>query len=737
MQTQSYLWLLLLIVASCSATSTTGGNSTKITSDLVWLEGLGWGALSAVSLPLGTLIGLTFNINQQTRAALMAFGAGALLFASAMELFGHALHQAKAEGADKGPLYVMVGCAVVGGLFFEIVNTIVEDTGSFYRNFSRLRKHMKVFGRSKMLTKLSCFQIFEGVPKEELCELSTKMVTVSYNAGDDISFDIDATSPIYFIMDGCVMVTLVDPDEVGDDAANIVQPFMGDDREPSRWLQEEPSRRASMDISRMVPGASTGSAWLSDHSTTLTSNSPTQGRPLDTMRRTSRVMGTGPLSEGDMFGHLALLSGRAAHCQCKCLDKTTLLQLPRSDLNVVLQETELFKDSVSSLQQAVDSIAGSSARISTLSSLLPHLHPTRFSQGEDISFDIDAWSPLYHITSGEVQIAYTLENDPKEITETLIAGDFLPNALWFFDPDYSEMPSRLNVKVSQDTQAIIVSRKGFDMLMHSSIKEYVRRRAEAQECRTSPRHSPVNRAVSKKGGSSPHMNPLVIGSELAIFEADYDLEAVQGTGTARGTTPSDHPQAVRLQDSALSKQAIVSPWGASSKVAPEVSLDSPAMSEDDEKAVKDGASAAIAIWVGLAIDAFPESLVIGLLCLDEEGVSIAFVAGVFLANLPEALSASVAMRRSGLSLFKIYVMWWSITIETALGAMIAAAAFPSPPHDRAMVYTMHAIEGLAGGAMLTVICETMLPEAFHEGGKVVGMSALGGFLTAMLISTAD
>jgi len=78
-------------------------------------------------------------------------------------------------------------------------------------------------------------------------------------------------------------------------------------------------------------------------------------------------------------------------------------------------------------------------------------------------------------------------------------------------------------------------------------------------------------------------------------------------------------------------------------------------------------------------------------------------------------------------------MWWSITLETAIGATLAASIFPSPPHDEAMIYVIHCVEGLAGGAMLTVICETMLPEAFHEGGKVVGMSALTGFLAAMLI----
>ena len=95
------------------------------------------------------------------------------------------------------------------------------------------------------------------------------------------------------------------------------------------------------------------------------------------------------------------------------------------------------------------------------------------------------------------------------------------------------------------------------------------------------------------------------------------------------------------------------------------------------------------------------------------------------------------MRRAGLSQLRIYLMWGTITLETGLGAMLAAAVFPRPPHSESMLYVLHGIEGLAGGAMLTVICETMLPEAFHEGGKVVGMSALSGFLAAMVIALQE
>ena len=69
--------------------------------------------LSAVSLPLGALIGLNYDFAVDTRAAMMAFGAGALLFASALVLFGNALHHVPHSG--RGPVYMMVIWALIGG----------------------------------------------------------------------------------------------------------------------------------------------------------------------------------------------------------------------------------------------------------------------------------------------------------------------------------------------------------------------------------------------------------------------------------------------------------------------------------------------------------------------------------------------------------------------------------------------------------------------------------------------
>jgi zinc transporter ZupT len=155
------------------------------------------------------------------------------------------------------------------------------------------------------------------------------------------------------------------------------------------------------------------------------------------------------------------------------------------------------------------------------------------------------------------------------------------------------------------------------------------------------------------------------------------------------------------------------------------------------EASEGGGGAALTIWLGIALDGIPESLVIGLLVVaaaaESRSMSLAFIAGVFLANLPEAMSSSVTMREGGMGFRRVFWMWMSLCILTAVGAFLGAMIFP--PHPEGWVlHAVYALEGLAGGAMLTMIAETMLPEAFEQGGgPLVGLSTLAGFLASLAV----
>jgi CRP-like cAMP-binding protein len=141
--------------------------------------------------------------------------------------------------------------------------------------------------------------------------------------------------------------------------------------------------------------------------------------------------------------------------------------------------------------------------------------------------------------------------------------------------------------------------------------------------------------------------------------------------------------------------------------------------------------AAVAIFLGITLDGIPESLVIGASMI-QSSVSISLIVGLFLSNYPEALSSSVGMRQQGMSFGRILLMWCALTLITGAGAAAGSLFFiGAEPQAFAL------IEGLAVGAMLTMIAETMLPEAYLKGGSVVGLSTLFGFLIAIFSKTLE
>lgn len=152
--------------------------------------------------------------------------------------------------------------------------------------------------------------------------------------------------------------------------------------------------------------------------------------------------------------------------------------------------------------------------------------------------------------------------------------------------------------------------------------------------------------------------------------------------------------------------------------------------EDDMRtAEKRAGSAALAIWLGIFLDGIPESAVIGA-SISHASVSMALIVSLFLANFPEALSSAAEMRERGDSVLSIMSMWSSLVLLTGLGALAGNLFLQD-----ASGITVATFEGCAAGAMLVMIAQTMLPEAYHHGGPVTGMATLAGFLTAVFVMT--
>lgn len=155
----------------------------------------------------------------------------------------------------------------------------------------------------------------------------------------------------------------------------------------------------------------------------------------------------------------------------------------------------------------------------------------------------------------------------------------------------------------------------------------------------------------------------------------------------------------------------------------------------------------LAIWMGILLDGIPESMVIGagmlgMLTLKAainpevsfvDVIPFTLIAGLFLSNFPEALSSSANMLSQGWSKKKIFLMWSSLMLVTAIGAGIGYLAGGYIDHSW-LVF----LEGLAAGAMLTMIAAAMIPEAVILGsGNLVGLSTLAGFLGAIMFKLLE
>ena len=147
--------------------------------------------------------------------------------------------------------------------------------------------------------------------------------------------------------------------------------------------------------------------------------------------------------------------------------------------------------------------------------------------------------------------------------------------------------------------------------------------------------------------------------------------------------------------------------------------------------VKEHPNAPMSIWLGLLMDGIPEALTIGA-HLATQPLSNSLLAGLFIANYPEALSSSKGMKEQGFSIPKILVMWTSIMLLTGILSAVGSVVFADVPES-----VISLLESIAAGAMLTVIAETMLPEAYAKGGSIVGLSTLLGFLAIIVIKSLE
>lgn len=150
--------------------------------------------------------------------------------------------------------------------------------------------------------------------------------------------------------------------------------------------------------------------------------------------------------------------------------------------------------------------------------------------------------------------------------------------------------------------------------------------------------------------------------------------------------------------------------------------------QQKKEADKSGGGGA-AIAIGALLDGIPESIVIGLSMLGGGKVSMVAVTAIFLSNVPEGLSSAAGMKKAGRGAGYIFGIWGAIAFASGLAALAGYTLFEGVPPGGVAATT-----ATAAGAILAMLSDTMIPEAFEEAHDFAGLITVAGFLAAFALS---
>jgi ZIP family zinc transporter len=152
---------------------------------------------------------------------------------------------------------------------------------------------------------------------------------------------------------------------------------------------------------------------------------------------------------------------------------------------------------------------------------------------------------------------------------------------------------------------------------------------------------------------------------------------------------------------------------------------------DEQMSEQDKAGSGTAIAVGALLDGVPESIVLGLSLLGGGGVGVPVLAAIAISNFPEGLSSSAGMKRKGRSARYVFGVWVTIAVASGIAGLVGCYTL-----DGASDATVSVITAIAAGAILTMVADTMIPEAFARTQLWTGLITTLGFITAFALTRA-
>jgi ZIP family zinc transporter len=140
-----------------------------------------------------------------------------------------------------------------------------------------------------------------------------------------------------------------------------------------------------------------------------------------------------------------------------------------------------------------------------------------------------------------------------------------------------------------------------------------------------------------------------------------------------------------------------------------------------------GGVSGVAILAAVTLDGIPENMALGVSLLHETG-SLALLVAIFASNLPEALGGAVGMRDQGRSGGSVILLWTATALLLTAAVVIGGAVLPGvDPRLHSLLLSF------AGGAVLASLADTLMPDAFREGGALVAFATAAGFFLSFMI----
>lgn len=134
-----------------------------------------------------------------------------------------------------------------------------------------------------------------------------------------------------------------------------------------------------------------------------------------------------------------------------------------------------------------------------------------------------------------------------------------------------------------------------------------------------------------------------------------------------------------------------------------------------------------ALMLGTVLDGVPENTALGVSLTS--GGGLVLLVAVAVGNVPEAVGGAALMRdQHGFSRARALALWVVTAVMLVVVTVVGFALSDVIPETG-----IAAVQAFAGGATLAVLADSLMPEAYRDGGWWVGMATAAGFLVAFAL----